>query len=85
MWMIIILAVLVILVAVVGGAVFPFLTWQSLPEGAEINGMYLVKDRFVSAGIVPLNEHEAALVDAGVDAEAKALLAELSMTLRSFF
>jgi glyoxylase-like metal-dependent hydrolase (beta-lactamase superfamily II) len=78
MWMLIILVILVIVIAVVGGAVFPFLTWQSLPEGAEINGMYLVKDRFVSAAIVPLGGREVALIDAGVDAEAKALLAELS-------
>jgi glyoxylase-like metal-dependent hydrolase (beta-lactamase superfamily II) len=78
MSMIIILAILVILIAAVGAAVFPFLTWKSLPEGAEINGMYLVKDGFVGAAIVPLSAHEVALVDAGVDAEAKMLLAELS-------
>jgi glyoxylase-like metal-dependent hydrolase (beta-lactamase superfamily II) len=32
----------------------------------------------VSASLVPLNDHEVALVDAGNDVEAKALLAELS-------
>jgi glyoxylase-like metal-dependent hydrolase (beta-lactamase superfamily II) len=78
MWTVIALVVILMLVAAVASVVFPFLTWQSLPEGAEINGMYLVKDGFVSAAIVPLSEHEAALVDAGNDPEGKALLAELS-------
>jgi glyoxylase-like metal-dependent hydrolase (beta-lactamase superfamily II) len=78
MWTVIALVVVVILLAAVAAVVFPFLTWQSLSEGAEINGMYLVKDGFVSAAVVPLSEHEAALVDAGNDPQAKALLAELS-------
>jgi glyoxylase-like metal-dependent hydrolase (beta-lactamase superfamily II) len=66
------------LVAAVGVVIGPFLTLKRLPERLEINGMVLVKDGMVSAGLVPLNEHEAALVDAGNDVKAKALLAELS-------
>ena len=67
MWMIVALAVIVILIAAVGAVAGPFLTWQRLPEGAKINGMSLVKDGFVSAGLVPLSDHEVALVDAGND------------------
>jgi glyoxylase-like metal-dependent hydrolase (beta-lactamase superfamily II) len=78
MWIIVALAIIVILIAAVAVVAVPFMTWQRLPEGAEINGMYLVKDGFVSAGVVPLSGHEAALVDAGNDVEGKALLAELS-------
>ena len=78
MWWIVALAAIVILVAAVGVVIGPFLTLKRLPERLEINGMVLVKDGMVSAGLVPLNEHEAALVDAGNDVKAKALLAELS-------
>jgi glyoxylase-like metal-dependent hydrolase (beta-lactamase superfamily II) len=78
MWMVVAVAVMVILIAAVGIVVSPFLTWQRLPDGAKINGMSLVKDGFVSAGVVPLGDHEVALVDAGIDVQAKALLAELS-------
>jgi glyoxylase-like metal-dependent hydrolase (beta-lactamase superfamily II) len=78
MWIIVALAVIVILIAAVAVVALPFLTWQRLPEAANLNGMYLVKDGFVSAVLVPLSGHEAALVDAGNDVEGKALLAELS-------
>jgi glyoxylase-like metal-dependent hydrolase (beta-lactamase superfamily II) len=78
MWWIVALAVILILVAAVGMVIGPFLTLKRLRERVEINGMTLVKDGFVSAGLVPLGEHEVALVDAGNDVQAKALLAELS-------
>jgi len=78
MWWIVPVAVIAILVATLGTIIGPFLTLRPLPERAEINGMTLVKDGFVSAGLVPLSKHEVALVDAGNDVQAKALLAELS-------
>jgi glyoxylase-like metal-dependent hydrolase (beta-lactamase superfamily II) len=78
MWWIVALAVIVILVAALGMVTGPFISLKGLPERLEINGMVVVKDGFVSAGVVPLSEHEVALVDAGNDAQAKALLAELS-------
>jgi glyoxylase-like metal-dependent hydrolase (beta-lactamase superfamily II) len=78
MWIIVVLTVIVILIAAVAVVAVPFMTLQRLPERAEINGMYLVKDGFVSAGVVPLGGHEVALVDTGNDVEGKALLAELS-------
>jgi len=76
MW--IVLAVVVIIIVVLGVLVAPILMWKGLPERASINGMFLVKDGFVSACLVPLRDHEAALVDAGNDTDGKALLAELS-------
>jgi glyoxylase-like metal-dependent hydrolase (beta-lactamase superfamily II) len=78
MWWIVALAAIVILGAAVGMVIGPFLSLQRLPERAEINGMTLVKDGFVSAALVPLSEHEVALVDSGNDVQAKALHAELS-------
>jgi len=78
MWWIAALTLIVILVAALGMVIGPFLTLKRLPERAEINGMALVKDGFVSAALVPLSEREVALVDAGNDVEAKGLLGELS-------
>jgi glyoxylase-like metal-dependent hydrolase (beta-lactamase superfamily II) len=78
MWWIVGLAIIVMLVAALGALIGPFLILKRLPERAELNGMVLVKDGMVSAGLVPLGEHEAALVDAGNDAEAKAILRELA-------
>ena len=71
-------AILVVLAAALAVVVGPFLLLKRLPQRAEINGMVLVKDGMVSAGLVPLGEHEAALVDAGNDPQAKAILAELA-------
>jgi glyoxylase-like metal-dependent hydrolase (beta-lactamase superfamily II) len=78
MWWIAALAIMVILVAAMGTLIGPFLTLKRLPERAEINGAVLVKDGFVSAALAPISEHEVALVDAGDDIQAKALLAELA-------
>jgi len=78
MWMIVALSVVVVLIGAAAVVVGPVLTWKRLPDGAQINGMSLVKDGFVSAALVPLGDHEAALVDAGNDVQGKALLAELS-------
>jgi glyoxylase-like metal-dependent hydrolase (beta-lactamase superfamily II) len=78
MWWIVPLAVVVILVAALRRAIAPFLTLKRLPERLEINGMVLIKDGFVTTGVVPFSQREVALVDAGNDVEAKAILAELS-------
>jgi len=77
-WWIAGLAVIAILLGALGVVLGPFLLLKRLPQRAEINGMVLVKDGMVSAGLVPLGEHEAALVDAGNDPQAKAILAELA-------
>src|SRR5882672_8766453 len=51
---------------------------QSITDGAEASGIRIVKDGVVSVGVIPVSEREVALVDAGNDKEAKAILAELS-------
>lgn len=76
MW--IVIAVVVIVLVALGVVAGPMLMWKGLPDGVSINCMFLVKDGFVSACVVPLGEDEAALVDAGNDPEGKAILAELS-------
>ena len=78
MWWIVALGVFVIVLVGVGVVIGPFLTLKRLPQRAEINGVVVVKDGMVSASLVPFNEGEVALIDAGNDAEAKAILAELS-------
>ena len=78
MWIIAVLVGVLVLLAAVGVVAGPFLMLRSLPERADANGMSVVKDGFVSAGVVPLGSHEVALVDAGNDVEGKALFAELS-------
>ncbi|MGD0126168.1 MAG: MBL fold metallo-hydrolase [Terriglobia bacterium] len=70
--------IVLILIGAAGTVVGPFLTLSRLTDRLEINGMSIVKDGFVCAGLVPLDDHAVALVDAGNDTEAKALLAELS-------
>jgi glyoxylase-like metal-dependent hydrolase (beta-lactamase superfamily II) len=78
MWVIVVLAIIAILLGAVVMVIGPFLTFKRLPDRVEIDGMSIVKDGFVSAGVVPLTEHEVALVDAGNDVQAKVLLSELS-------
>jgi glyoxylase-like metal-dependent hydrolase (beta-lactamase superfamily II) len=51
---------------------------QSIPDGLEINGIRIVKDRFVSLAVLPLADGGAALFDAGDDKTGKAILGELS-------
>jgi len=78
MWWIVALAVVGILLAAGAVVVGPFLMLKRLPQRAEIDGMVVVKDGMVSAGVVPYSPREVALIDAGNDVEAKAILAELS-------
>jgi glyoxylase-like metal-dependent hydrolase (beta-lactamase superfamily II) len=51
---------------------------QSITDGADANGIRIVKDGVVSVAVVPIGEKQVALVDAGNDTSAKAILAELS-------
>lgn len=72
---------LLALLVVVGlGAIVAntFMGRRAVQDGAEINGARIVADGIVSAAVIPLGEGHVALVDAGNDAEAKALLADLS-------
>jgi glyoxylase-like metal-dependent hydrolase (beta-lactamase superfamily II) len=72
------LLVLVLVIAVVTLLAVTFMGRQSITDGAEAGGLRIVKDGVVSVGVIPVSEREIALVDAGNDKEAKAILAELS-------
>jgi glyoxylase-like metal-dependent hydrolase (beta-lactamase superfamily II) len=72
------LIVAVFLVSVIGLLAATFMGRQSITDGAEAGGLRIVKDGIVSVGVIPISEREIALVDAGNDKEAKAILAELS-------
>jgi len=70
--------VAVLVVAVVALLAATFMGRQSITDGAEAGDLRIVKDGIVSVGVIPVSESEVALVDAGNDKDAKAILAELS-------
>src|SRR5437867_944596 len=72
------LLVAVVVVAIVALLAATFMGRQSITDGAEASGFRIVKDGVVSVGVIPVSEREIALVDAGNDKDAKAILAELS-------
>jgi glyoxylase-like metal-dependent hydrolase (beta-lactamase superfamily II) len=72
------LLVAVLVVAIVSLLAATFMGRQSLTDGAEASGLRIVKDGIVSVAVIPVSESEMALVDAGNDKSAKAILAELS-------
>ena len=72
------LVVVVFVLAIVGLLAATFMGRQSITDGADANGFFIVKDGIVSVAVIPVSEREVALVDAGNDKSAKAILAELS-------
>jgi glyoxylase-like metal-dependent hydrolase (beta-lactamase superfamily II) len=72
------LLVAVLVAGIVALLAATFLGRQSITDGSEASGIRIVKDGIVSVGVIPVSETEIALVDAGNDKEAKAILAELS-------
>ena len=70
-----ILLLLITAAVLIGSA---FIGRQSITDGAEISGIHIVKDGIVSVAIVPINEKEVALIDAGNDPSGKAILAGLA-------
>lgn len=73
-------AVLFILIAIpvalIGSA---FIGTSSIEDGAQPDAsVRIVKDGFVDIGVIDLGEGKLALIDAGVDAQGKAILAELA-------
>ena len=69
---------LALVLAAVAGIVIALVSRRRLPARAELDGMYLVKDVMVSACVIPLGAHEAALVDTGMDKKGTAIVAELA-------
>jgi glyoxylase-like metal-dependent hydrolase (beta-lactamase superfamily II) len=72
------LLVALLVVGIVALLAATFMGRQSITDGAEASGLRIVKDGMVSVAVIPVSEREIALVDAGNDKEAKAILAELS-------
>jgi len=70
--------VAILVIAVVAVLAATFMGRQSITDGAEASGLRIVKDGVVSVGVIPVSERQIALVDAGNDKDAKAILAELS-------
>ena len=75
---IIALLVALFVVSVIGFVAATFMGRQSITDGAEVNGIRIVKDGMVAVGVIPVSEGEVALVDAGNDVAAAAILAELT-------
>jgi glyoxylase-like metal-dependent hydrolase (beta-lactamase superfamily II) len=71
--------ILVAALVLVAGALFAplVLTRRAIVDGFEFRGIRIVKDGFVSVGVVPVGPGQVALVDAGNDADAAAILTEL--------
>src|ERR1044072_5145479 len=72
------LLIAILVVSVVALLAVTFMGRQSITDGAEAGGLRIVKDGVVGVGGVPVCEREIAVVDAGNDKEAKAILAEPS-------
>jgi glyoxylase-like metal-dependent hydrolase (beta-lactamase superfamily II) len=72
------LIVLILVLGIGGVLAATFMGRQSITDGAEANGIRIVKDGIVSVAVIPVSDSEVALVDAGNDKSATAILAELS-------
>ncbi len=70
--------VLILLIALAVTLLRTFAGIKPIPERAEFDGITIVKDGMVTLGVIPVGPNQIALVDAGVDPEGKAILAELS-------
>jgi glyoxylase-like metal-dependent hydrolase (beta-lactamase superfamily II) len=75
----IVAAVLLVIVGVpVALFASAFIGTSAIQDGVEIGAVRIVKDGFVSVGVIDVGGGKVALVDAGVDKDGKAILAELS-------
>jgi len=75
------IATAVVLVLVAIPVVFfgsAFIGTSRIEDGVEMGSVRVVKDGFVDVGVVDLGGGKVALIDAGVDKDGKAILAELS-------
>ena len=72
------LLVAALVVSVVVLLAVTFMGRKAITDGAEVNGVRIVKDGMVAVGVIAVSDREVALVDAGNDADATSILAELS-------
>jgi glyoxylase-like metal-dependent hydrolase (beta-lactamase superfamily II) len=71
-------AVLVLVASVVAIVAVTFMGRQSITDGFEVNNVRIVKDGITSVGVFPVDDNHVGLIDAGTDADGKAILAELA-------
>ncbi len=78
--LVIVAAVLVVLVAVPASLIASaFIGTSAIQDSVELgSSVRLVKDGFVTIGVVDVGGGKVALIDAGVDPQGKAILAELA-------
>jgi glyoxylase-like metal-dependent hydrolase (beta-lactamase superfamily II) len=72
------LLVLAFVVLLVAAFAPVFLGRRSVSQGAEINGIQIVRDGFVTVAVIPVGDREVALIDAGNDASGTPILDALS-------
>jgi glyoxylase-like metal-dependent hydrolase (beta-lactamase superfamily II) len=72
------LVLLLVIAVPVGVFASAFIGTSAIQDGVEEGAARLVKDGFVTIGVVDVGGGKLALVDAGVDAQGKAILAELA-------
>jgi hydroxyacylglutathione hydrolase len=71
------LVVVVIAIAVIGILAFTFMSRMGPVDGEEVKGGRVVVDGFSSAAVITLTDRRVALIDAGNDEAATAILREL--------
>jgi len=72
------LVVLVLAVGVAGLLAVTFMGRRAVVDGQEIGGIRIVADGFSSLAVIPVGDHQVALVDAGEDEAGEAIKRELS-------
>ena len=72
------LLLLVVIVAVGALLAVTFMGRRPVVDGQEVNGIRIVEDGFASLAVIPINERQVALVDAGEDQGAEAIKRELT-------
>jgi glyoxylase-like metal-dependent hydrolase (beta-lactamase superfamily II) len=71
------LVVLVLAVAAGGLLAYTFMGQRGVVDGQQIDGIRIVADGFVSLAIVPIDDRQVVLIDAGEDQVGEAVLREL--------
>jgi len=72
------LILLVVVIAVAGLLVVTFMGRQPIVDGQEFGDMRIVADGFASLAVIPINDRQVALVDAGDDQAGEAIKRELA-------
>lgn len=74
----IVLLLVVVLVGVLAALIAPaFIGNRAVMDGYEVNGVRIVADGFSSIGVIPIDDRQVVLVDAGNDTSGEAIMAEL--------